>query len=66
MRFLPRRKPATTCEAAIALEQAAITLDAIKDRSHEVTQISAALRILRERNHFAEQMGVIMGGSNDC
>lgn len=31
-------------------------------RTAEVEKISKALRVLRERNHFAEQLESIMGG----
>lgn len=31
-------------------------------RTAEVTEVSKALRTLRERNHFAEQLESIMGG----
>lgn len=35
----------------------------IRARTSEVREVAADLRKLRERNHFAEQLQSIMGGS---
>lgn len=34
----------------------------VKSRTHEVHEVSGALRNFRERNHFAEQLRAIMHG----
>ena len=53
-----------------ALESYAALIDAnknlrrTKSRSKEVTEVSTALRLLRERNHFIEKLGIIMEGSS--
>lgn len=50
-------------QAHEALVNATETLDAIKARSPEVRNTARALRVIRENNHFAEQLAIIMGGS---
>lgn len=43
-----------------ALEDAEHNLSEVKKRSREVSQISNALKDIRERNHFAEQLEAII------
>lgn len=43
-----------------ALLDASESLHQVEARSKEVREISGALRNIRERNHFAEQLRVIM------
>ena len=50
-------------EAYAALIDAKKSLHKTKSRSREVTEVSTALRLLRERNHFIEKLGFIMEGS---
>jgi hypothetical protein len=45
-----------------ALNESIEKLQKTELRTAEVTEISTALRDLRERNHFAEQLQSIMGG----
>lgn len=49
-------------ESTAALVDARHNARRSKDRSFEVHRISRELRILREQNHFAEQLEAIMGG----
>lgn len=60
MRFLRRRK--TDHESVKALQDATENLRQTKARSPEVTEVARALRLMRERNHFAETLQVIMEG----
>lgn len=48
-------------EAKQALQEAEVHVQAAKQRSGEVAEISAALREARKRNHFAEQISALMG-----
>ena len=50
-------------EAYAALIDAKKSLRRTKSRAREVTEVSTALRLLRERNHFIEKLGIIMEGS---
>jgi hypothetical protein len=43
-------------ESAEALRDARMNLRKVERRGKEVTQVAKALRDLRERNHFAEQV----------
>lgn len=49
-------------ESKVALEEAEENLKDIQTRNDEVKDVSSALREIRERNHFAEQMIVLMSG----
>lgn len=60
MRFLRRRKPDR--ESTQALVNARENLRQAQARRPEVEEIAGALRIMRERNHFAETLQVIMEG----
>lgn len=55
MRFR-RRKNNGLGEAEQALNDAVENLEVVKSRGDEVSSISHALRIMRERNHFGEQL----------
>lgn len=58
-----RAKRSTEGESGIALQQAQLHLEEIKARDPEVSEVSKAMRILRERNHFAERLqALIIGG----
>lgn len=37
-------------------------LEATQQRTLEVRQVTTAMRVIRERNHFAERLEIIMGG----
>lgn len=63
---LRRRQSKEHDEADIALEDAKRNLRQVQRRNGEVTAISNALREIRERNHFAENLESIVlrhGGS---
>lgn len=59
MWFLRRRVRHET-ESQQAIVNATKKLREVRDRDDEVHQISGALKSIRERNHFAEQLRVIM------
>lgn len=58
MRF--RRRSKTDVESEKALEDAKKNLRKVRSRSSEVSRVANALKDIRERNHFAEQMEVII------
>ena len=62
MIFLRRKDTDTSKESLQALASAKKSLRKTKARSKEVSEVSTALRTLRERNHFMEKLGVIMEG----
>ena len=62
MRCLHRLKGRPNPEAEKALADADQNLKRIKERTAEVKEISKTSRIMRERNHFREQLEHIMGG----
>lgn len=49
-------------ESQQAILDASASLREIKSRDEEVHQVSGALKTIRERNHFAENLRVIMEG----
>ena len=55
-----RRGSAAEEESQKALENAEIHHSRIKSRGQEVTQIAEALKELRQRNHFAEELEKIV------
>jgi hypothetical protein len=59
MRF-PWRNKDKDGESADALRDAEKNLRAVQRRGKEVTSVAKALREMRERNHFAEQMEEII------
>lgn len=64
--MLFRRRREDTQEAQRAVEEATKKLHEVKKRGKEVSAVSKALREIRERNHFADQMEEIFvhyGGS---
>ena len=46
-----------------ALDDATQRLNKVRSRDAEVHEVCNALRQLRERNHFAEQLRTVMGGT---
>lgn len=58
----PRRKSEkdTTEQATEALQDAQQNLQRVKRRGSEVKRVSTAIRNLRERNHFVEQIEEII------
>ena len=61
MRFR-RRKREEIVKAEQAILDATQTLREVRGRDPEVHQISGALRSIREQNHFADHLRIIMGG----
>lgn len=49
-------------EAAKALADARKSLRETKARNSEVQAVASSLRLMRERNHFAEKLSIIMAG----
>ena len=47
-------------ESERAILRAQDELRRVKSRTTEVEQISGSLRLIRERNHFAEKLRIIM------
>lgn len=62
MRLFRRREPDT--ESVQALEDAQENLRRAKARNREAREVARNLRIIRERNHFAETLLVIMEGGS--
>ena len=62
---LRRPKQNTTCEAEVALAKATESLTRVRDRDGEVEEVVKSLRLIRERNHFAERLQIVMGGNYD-
>lgn len=60
--MLFRRRKQATQDAQKALDEAREKLKEVRERGKEVSAISSALREIRERNHFAEQMEEIIAG----
>lgn len=58
----PLRRKRKDISSQIAVEEARKDLERTKERTRDVTEVSTALRELREKNHFAEQLASIMGG----
>lgn len=54
------RRPKEDGGSEKALLEAGQHLHEVKERAGEVTQVATSMRILREKNHFAEQLQVIM------
>lgn len=57
-----RRKSKEPGEAEMAVENANKSLRVIKARTKEVDDLSKDLRFFRERNHFSEQLTIIITG----
>lgn len=49
-------------EAAEALAESTKSVHKARKRDPEVKEVSRKLRLMRERNHFREQLEAIMGG----
>lgn len=60
MRWPRKRKIDERSVEAVLAAQA--NLDSTRERTTEVHEVTSALRRLREKNHFAEQLQYIMGG----
>jgi len=59
MWLLKRQKDEKSVQA---LQESKLELQKTELRTAKVVEVSNALRTLRERNHFAEQLADIMGG----
>jgi vacuolar-type H+-ATPase subunit H len=57
---LRRRRSKATEEATKALKDAEKNLHEVKERGCEVRKVATALKEIRERNHFAEQLEAII------
>lgn len=60
--LLLRRNADLHVEVDAAIEGAELSLRRAKARGREVSQVVSAMRTMRERNHFIEQLDGIMGG----
>lgn len=60
----PFRRNKNGKESQQAILDATKALREVADRDKEVRETSGALRLIRERNHFAEQLKVIMEGGH--
>lgn len=49
----------------VALKDAVMNLRKVQARHSEVQEVSTALREMRERNHFAESLMTLMGGTHN-
>ena len=49
-------------EAQKALREANESIELVKARGPEITELSRSFRRIRERNHFAERLAIIMKG----
>lgn len=56
------RRPKANPEAKKALENATEHLERIKARGPEVSRVATAIRTMRERNHFIEQLQPFVEG----
>lgn len=57
-----RRRKRKSLEAEIANIDADRNLKRVLDRDPEVKAVARTLRVIRERNHFAEQLDEMMRG----
>lgn len=63
---MPRIKRSDQGEASKALAQAEVHLKEVQARAPEVSEVSRAFKVLRERNHFAERLeALIIGGGGN-
>ncbi len=60
--WLTRRTRPEDDESVAAVKESLEKLELTVQRTAAVAEVSQALRSLRERNHFAEQLESIMGG----
>lgn len=60
MWIFPKRDKKKLKDSQQAILDATKSLREVRSRDDEVHQVSGALRNIRERNHFAEQLQVIM------
>lgn len=61
MRFFRKRK--NYLESKQAVEDSADQLRKAKETGPEVQRVSGELKAIRKKNHFADQLLVIMGGN---
>lgn len=59
---LPWRKPKGNVKSQQAVLDATQSLRKVRDREPEVHAVAKALKEIRERNHFAEQLNALLGG----
>lgn len=62
MRLFRKRESPQESESIKALAEARENLQRTKERNDEVMEVACAMRMLRERNHFAERLKGIMEG----
>jgi len=58
-----RRRSKGLAESEKALQDADQNLERVKARDEEVHEVAEALKTMRERNHFAEQLQLIFENS---
>jgi hypothetical protein len=61
--MLFRRRSKGLEESEKALREADQNLEEVKSRDEEVHEVAESLKVLRERNHFAEQLQLIFENS---
>jgi hypothetical protein len=59
---MPRFKRSNEGDSEKAIQQAEKHLEEIKSRADEVTEVVRSMRVLRERNHFAERLQALIIG----
>jgi len=57
--FFRKREGKGLAESEKALREADKTLKDIRSRDEEVHEVAESLRVMREKNHFAERLGEI-------
>lgn len=62
MRWFRKNKDASNGESRKALEDAKENLKDVKSRNEEVKEVVKSFRVMKERDHFAEQLEIIIGG----
>ena len=60
MRFFPKRDKKRLKDSQQAILDATQSLREVREQEDEIHKISGALRNIREQNHFADQLRVIM------
>lgn len=62
MQFRRRNKEPDNDQSVKALEDAQTNLKRINERTPEVSEVAKTLKWMRERNHFAETLQIIIEG----
>jgi hypothetical protein len=57
-----RKRRESMTESQKAVKEATQSLKRVQERDPEVRAVSKTLKDIRERNHFAEQLKIIMEG----